>query len=41
MCEKSGKRGLEAENAAKATVLKGKECDVYEEHKRAHGPGVY
>lgn len=26
--EKSGKRGLEAENAAKPSVLKGKKCDV-------------
>lgn len=34
MCEKSGQRGLEAENAAKASVLKGKECYVYEEHKK-------
>lgn len=41
LSEKSGKRGFEAESRTKASVLKGKEYDVYEKHKKAHGPGLY
>lgn len=39
--QKSGKRMFEAEDAARANILKGKECDAYEKQKKVHGSGLY